>query len=188
MLSVKHSMKLKSFVLILPMGCIRMKQKKVYVLSGPPASGKSSWVRSQLTKGSEWISRDNVRFSIVKEDEEYFSHEDEVFDTFIAYINQTLEDPDIHTIYIDATHLNKRARRKVLSRVRKQNIGELNCVCFSTPREICQMRNALRTGRARVPAAVIDNMFNAYTYPGIDEGFTHVYEVDEASSTSEVIM
>lgn len=155
-----------------------MIKKTVYLLSGPPASGKSTWVRSQLTKGSEWISRDNVRFSIVKEDEEYFSHEDEVFDTFIAYINQSLEDPDIHTIYIDATHLNKRARHKVLSRIRKRNISELNCVCFCVPPSVCQERNALREGRARVPAAAIENMFKSYTYPGIDEGFAHVYEVD----------
>lgn len=155
-----------------------MIKKTVYLLSGPPASGKSTWVRSQLTKGSEWISRDNVRFSIVKEDEEYFSHEDEVFDTFIAYINQSLEDPDIHTIYIDATHLNKRARHKVLSRIRKRNISELNCVCFCVPPSVCQERNALREGRARVPAAAIENMFKSYTYPEIDEGFAHVYEVD----------
>lgn len=155
-----------------------MKQKRVFVLSGPPASGKSTWVRSQLTKGSEWISRDNVRFSIVKEDEEYFSHEDEVFDTFIAYINKALEDPDIHTIYIDATHLNKRARHKVLSRIRKRNISELNCVCFCVPQSVCQERNARREGRARVPAAAIENMFKSYTYPEIDEGFAHVYEVD----------
>ena len=155
-----------------------MKQKRVFLLSGPPASGKSTWVRSRLTKGSEWISRDNVRFSIVKEDEEYFSHEDEVFDTFIAYINQSLEDPNIHTIYIDATHLNKRARHKVLSRIRKRNISELNCVCFCVPPSVCQERNALREGRAKVPAAAIENMFKSFTYPEIDEGFAHVYEVD----------
>lgn len=119
-----------------------------------------------------------MRFSIVKEDEEYFSHEDEVFDTFIAYINKALEDPDIHTIYIDATHLNKRARHKVLSRIRKRNISELNCVCFCVPQSVCQERNALRKGRARVPAAAIENMFKSYAYPEIDEGFAHVYEVD----------
>lgn len=163
-----------------------MKQKKVYVLSGPPASGKSTWVRANLTPGSEWISRDNVRFAIVKEDEDYFSHEDEVFDTFIAYINQTLENPNIEKVFIDATHLNRRSRNKTLSRVHKQNIGELNCVCFSTPRELCQSRNQLRSGRARVPSTAIDNMFNAYFYPSANEGFDHIYEVDKDGNTKEV--
>ena len=163
-----------------------MKQKKVFLMSGPPASGKSTWIREHLTKGSEWISRDNVRFAIVGEDEDYFSHEDEVFDTFIAYINQTLEREDIESIYIDATHLNKRSRSKTLNRVSKKNIGELNCVCFTTPVELCQARNSLRSGRARVPVSAIDNMFKSYAYPGADEGFTHVYAVNADGVTKEV--
>jgi predicted kinase len=163
-----------------------MKQKKVYILSGIPGSGKSTWARNNITPGAEWISRDNVRFAIVKEDEEYFSHEDEVFDTFIAYINQTLENPDIHTIFIDATHLNKSSRSKTLNKIKKVNIEELNCVCFNTPIEICQERNSLRTGRAKVPTSVIDNMFNSYKYPTADEGFTHVYVVDADGKIKEV--
>jgi predicted kinase len=163
-----------------------MKPKKVFILSGPPASGKSTWVRANLTPGSEWISRDNVRFSIVGKDEEYFSHEEEVFDTFINYINQTLENPDIHTIYIDATHLNRRSRNKTLNRVRKQYIEELNCVCFTASRELCQARNALRSGRERVPSSAIDNMYNAFAYPTAEEGFTHVYAVNAEGITKEV--
>ena len=163
-----------------------MKQKKVYILSGIPGSGKSTWARNNIIPGAEWISRDNVRFAIVREDEEYFSHEDEVFDTFIAYINQALEDPNIHTIFIDATHLNRSSRNKTLNKIKKVNIEELNCVCFNTPIEICQERNSLRTGRTKVPVSVIDNMFNSYNYPTIDEGFTHVYMVDADGNTKEV--
>ena len=164
-----------------------MKQKKVYLMSGPPASGKSTWIRNNMTVGSEWISRDNVRFSIVSEDEEYFSHEDEVFDTFITYINQTLEDPDIHTIFIDATHLNKRSRYKTLSHIHKKNIEELNCVCFNTPEDVCLKRNTLRTGRARVPETAIKNMFQTYSYPTLTEGFNHIYEVDQNGIVKELI-
>ena len=163
-----------------------MKPKRVYLLSGPPASGKSTWVRTNITPGSEWISRDNVRFAIVSENEEYFSHEDEVFDTFINYINQTLENPNIHTIYIDATHLNRRSRNKTLNRVRKQNIGELNCVCFTTPLEVCIARNHLREGRAKVPQSAIENMFKACAAPTAAEGFNHVYAVDENGDMKEV--
>jgi hypothetical protein len=108
-----------------------MKQKKVFLLAGVPASGKSTWARNHMTPTTEWISRDNVRFSIVREDEEYFSHEEEVFDTFIAYINQTLENPDIHTIYVDATHLNRAARDKVLRRLNLDLLDETICVFFN---------------------------------------------------------
>lgn len=163
-----------------------MKQKKVYVLSGPPASGKSTWVRGNVTKGAEWISRDNVRFSFLKDGEDYFAHEDEVFDTFINYINQTLENPDIHTIFIDATHVNRRSRNKTLSRVRKQNIAELNCVCFTTPLEVCIARNHLREGRAKVPQHAIENMFKSCVAPVAAEGFDHVYVVNENGEMKEV--
>jgi predicted kinase len=163
-----------------------MKQKKVYVLSGPPASGKSTWVRENVTKGAEWISRDNVRFSFLKDGEDYFAHEDEVFDTFINYINQTLENPDIHTIFIDATHVNRRSRNKTLSRVRKQNIAELNCVCFTTPLEVCIARNHLREGRAKVPQHAIENMFKSCVAPVAAEGFDHVYVVNENGEMKEV--
>ena len=153
---------------------------------GPPGAGKSTWIRSMMTVGSEWISRDKVRFSIITDNEDYFAHEDEVFDTFISYINQTLENDNIDTIYIDATHLNKRARDKVLRRVRKNNIGELNAVYFTTPREVCHIRNNLREGRAKVPATAIDNMFNSYVYPMKNEGFNHIYSVDENNFVKEV--
>lgn len=163
-----------------------MKQKKVFLLAGVPASGKSTWARNHMTPTTEWISRDNVRFSIVREDEEYFSHEEEVFDTFIAYINQTLENPYKDTIFIDATHLNKKARSKVLNRVKKNNIEELNCVCFAVPLEVCQTRNYVRRGRERVPDSVIDNMYKSYTYPTAEEKFNHVYIVDVNGDTKEV--
>lgn len=169
------------------MGCIKMKQKTVFLLCGVPASGKSTWARNHMTPTTEWISRDNVRFSIVREDEEYFSHEDEVFDTFIAYINQTLENPKVDTIFIDATHISKGARRKVLSRIRKQNIAELNCVWFDVSLDTCLARNHLRTGRERVPETAIENMYKSKTYPSkIEEGFDTIFIVDENGVAKEV--
>lgn len=162
-----------------------MKKKKVYLLSGPPASGKSTWVREHMTPQSEWISRDRVRFSIVKEDEEYFSHEDEVFDTFIAYINQTLENPNIEEIFIDATHINKKSRYKTISRINMKNVKELNCIWFNVRRETCQIRNSMRSGRECVPSVAIDNMFKGYKYPDYDEKFDNIYIVNENGETRE---
>ena len=152
-------------------------------MSGPPASGKSTWIRNHLTPTSEWISRDKIRFSIVKEDEEYFSHEDEVFDTFIAYINQMLADDEVEDIYVDATHINKKSRHKTLSRLHQFKIDELNCVCFDVREEVCQSRNELRPGRERVTATAITNMFKGYFYPKSDEKFDNIYIVNENGET-----
>ena len=161
--------------------------KKVYMLSGPPGSGKSTWIKSKLTPGSEWISRDNVRFAILTDEDDYFAHEDDVFDTFINYINQTLNMDEIHTVFIDATHLNKRSRDKVLRRVQKNNIAELNCVCFDVPLETCYARNNLRVGRSRVPQTAIYNMYQSYRIPdkGV-ENFDHIFVIDEDGNETEV--
>ena len=159
--------------------------KKVFILSGPPASGKSTWVRKHLTPGSEWISRDNVRFSIVSEDENYFSHEDEVFDTFINYINQVLDDENIHTIFVDATHLNKRSRSNILNRIKHRNIAELNCVCFITPLDVCLNRNNKRVEREKVPEESIKKMYQSFQIPSADENFNYLYIVDENGNMKE---
>ena len=61
--------------------------KRIYLLCGIPGSGKSTWAKSQLDNKSIWISRDQIRFSMVSESGEYFSKEKEVFRESIKEIN-----------------------------------------------------------------------------------------------------
>jgi predicted kinase len=163
-----------------------MTNKKIFLMSGPPGCGKSTWVREHMTSADEWISRDKVRFSIVGEDEPYFSHEEEVFDTFIAYINQTLERPEVEHVYIDATHINRKSRQNVLSKIHMNNVAEVNSVWFVVPKRICLERNAKRSGRECVPDSAIENMFNGLVFPTPEEHFDHIYLVNENGITSEV--
>ena len=144
-----------------------MKQKRVWLLSGLPGSGKSTWARQKIAEnGGVWCSRDEVRFSIVKENEEYFSHEDEVFNTWIKQINEVLENPEVEDIYIDATHLNDKSRNKVLNRLTKNtDIEKITNVLFLTPLETCLERNKQRSGRAVVPEEVIRNMVKSFQIP-----------------------
>lgn len=144
-----------------------MKQKRVWLLSGLPGSGKSTWARQKIAEnGGVWCSRDEVRFSIVKEDEEYFSHEDKVFNTWIKQINEALENPEVENVYIDATHLNDKSRNKVLNRLTKNtDIEKITNVLFLTPLETCLERNKQRSGRAVVPEEVIRNMAKTFQIP-----------------------
>ena len=64
----------------------------LYLLCGIPGSGKSTWVRNHLGKYDRHVSRDDIRFSLVKEDEEYFSKEEEVKKEYINKINKYLQD------------------------------------------------------------------------------------------------
>lgn len=143
-----------------------MKLKRVWLLSGLPGSGKSAWVKQQiLKKGGFWASRDAVRFSMVHEDEPYFERETEVFNAWISQICEALTNPLVEDIYIDATHLNDRSRKKTLSRLPKENINKITNVVFVVPIKTCLERNSQRTGREVVPEEVIFNMQKSFKMP-----------------------
>lgn len=157
-----------------------MKQKRLFLLSGPAGCGKSTWIEYRLWQGGgAWISRDNIRFGMLKEGEDYFAHEDEVFDTFIHLIQNEIDIESATDIYVDATHLNKAARDKVLNRLNLDSLDEVNCVFFDIPSEVAIERNENRTGLAHVPRSVIRRMALSHTMPEAEENFTHIIIIDK---------
>ena len=150
-----------------------MSQKKnLYLLCGCPASGKSTWVKSQ--KPGVWCSRDQVRFMMVKEDEEYFSREDEVFNHWIYCINRAIEnETGPKNIYVDATHISQKSRNKVLNKLYLDKVNII-AVDFNTPLKECLRRNAKRPGRECVPPDVLRQMYNNYQPPTFNEKYKYM--------------
>lgn len=135
-------------------------------MCGPSGSGKTTWVKNQM-KNMEYpsahISRDEIRFAKLKEGEDYFAHEDEVFEEFCKKAQEAIDGEPL-AIFIDATHLSEKARNKTLDKLNLENV-ELFAVNFNLPIDICLTQNDKRTGLARVPNSVIRRMWYTYEPP-----------------------
>ena len=166
-----------------------MKQKRLWLMCGIPGSGKSTWAKHKVEQtGGVWISRDAIRFSIIKDDEDYFSHEDEVLAKFFGDVQEQLNNPLVEDIVVDASHLSPKARQATLGRLNLTNAVEVNCVMFDVPVAVAIERNDQREGRAKVPHSVIRRMDHQKIFPTAKEKFTRIIRVDQDGKESEVIL
>lgn len=136
--------------------------------------GKSTYIKNNIKENEAVISRDAIRFSMLNDNDEYFSREKEVYNEFIKQINDAVAANK--NVYIDQTSLNRKARAKLFNNL-KEKPSQIIALYFTTPIEIALARNSQRTGRALVPDNVIIDMYNSIEYPIIEEGFTEILEV-----------
>ena len=84
----------------------------LYILCGPSGCGKTTWCNAFMRENDvRYVSRDEIRFSMLKDDEDYFAHEVDVFKEFTGTLAQTLVDG--FDVIADATHLNARSRQRL---------------------------------------------------------------------------
>ena len=166
---------------------IKKKQKRVFVMSGIPGSGKSTWIIQQMKPLTDvCISRDNIRFCLLKSDEEdYFAHENQVKQIFFNSIWKSTSNENWDNIFIDATHLTPRARNSVM-----QHIDE-DCYCIAVDFNInlttALERNAKRSGRALVPEDAIIRMYGQYIAPTFREKFDEIWHINDAGELRKEI-
>lgn len=144
-----------------------MKEKRLYVMMGAPGSGKSFAAR-QLSKelNCDIVSRDDVRFGLIKEGDEYFSQENRVFDSFCWQIRSSLLGSG--KCIADATHLTLASRKKLLNKIDVDDLKVTICY-IKTPLSMCLERNNHRTGLRYVPESVIKRMYYSIEEPVIGE-------------------
>ena len=156
---------------------------ELYVMIGIPGSGKTKYAKEYLKdyletclyKTVKYVSRDEIRFSYLKDDDEYFSKETDVYNKFIDEII----DGFIHydCVIADATHLSRGSRAKLLGTlyrdIKDYNINVIGIV-MDTPPSVCLERNNKRKGRECVPEDSLKSMCNAFTIPKKIEGFDEI--------------
>ena len=151
---------------------------KLILMCGCPGSGKSTWIQNHknfFKDNIKVVSRDAIRFSMLKDGEDYFAHEDDVFKTFIAEIGSGLKENK--TVIADATHLNPASRSKVLKALGENLKGvyvEAIFIKVSLKTALDQNENRKDT-KTYVPRGVIRRMYESLETPDILEGFDKVY-------------
>ena len=140
----------------------------LYILCGPSGSGKSTWANSDERQDIAYVSRDNIRLSILKDGEDYFSHEKEVFKQFVKEI--AIRIMAGRDCIADATHLNMFSRCKLMQALDMYTRDyDIVFVVFNTDVETCVERNKSREGRRNVPENIIRNMCRDFRMPTKDE-------------------
>lgn len=144
----------------------------LYLMVGAPGSGKSTYAR-EFSKNHKSrikiVSRDAIRFSMVKDGSPYFSKEKAVFKEFVREINEGLDEGDI---IADATHINEVSRMKLINKVDLSKC-KVSCIVVNTDETTAIKRNHLREGRARVPDSVISENYARFTHPKTDKFHYH---------------
>lgn len=144
----------------------------LYLMVGAPGSGKSTYAR-EFSKNHKSrikiVSRDAIRFSMVKDGSPYFSKEKAVFKEFVKEINEGLDKGDV---IADATHINEVSRMKVIGKVDLSKC-KVSCIVVNTDETTAIKRNHLREGRARVPDSVISENYARFTHPKTDKFHYH---------------
>lgn len=156
----------------------------LYISCGVPGSGKSTFLNEVKSEEEIIVSRDEIRFSLLKEGEQYFAHEDEVFrifcNTIAEYINKGIN------VYADATHLTKASRQKLLTSVlRRCKPSKICALYFRIPLEVCLERNEKRRGlKTYVPQNDLCKMFTKFN---IDyNGFDACFDINEYGSITRI--
>ena len=142
-----------------------MSKSTLFMMVGIPGSGKTHFVNSIASSNATIVSRDEIRFSIINDNDEYFSKEKQVFKEYVNRIQSALDKGGV--VYADATQLNGVSRTKLINSLDVSNTNVIP-VMVKTSLDKCLKRNAKREGRRRVPDEVIKNMYNSLTDPAED--------------------
>ena len=156
---------------------------KLFIMMGAPGSGKTTWCKNNVPKNAVYISRDEIRFSIIKDEDSYFSKEKIVYDIFINKINEALESG--LDVYADQTSLNAGSRKKLINALNKRP-DEINVIYIERPLSTILEYNSKRTGRKLVPNDVIIKMYNSISKPAAKEGIDYLYIINKNDNIQKI--
>lgn len=144
-----------------------------YLMCGVPGAGKSTWIKEHAKPGTAVISRDAIRFSLLRPGDLYFSKENIVLHYLWDQINGALSDG--RDVICDQTSLTPRGRKFILSHI--TGYDTCSVIWIESTLEDALNHNELRKGTiAYVPPTQIEKMFSQFVEPSCEEGFDYIYK------------
>lgn len=147
------------------------------VMMSPSGSGKST-LAAHIEKTHEdciVVSRDRIRFAMLKDEDDYFKYEKEVEKAYYDAVTRALA---VHKYVIaDATQLTFKARNKLFKNVKRPAGTKVVGIWLEVPQEVAKKQNRNRSGRAFVPEDVIANQYRYKVSPTADEPFDDIIYV-----------
>ena len=163
-----------------------MNMKNIYILVGPPGSGKSTWVEKEFQGECSIVSTDNIIQAVADDEGKTYN---DVFSTYIKVAEQMMwSDFDVYVsggydpIVIDRTNMSIKARAKFFERLKNFHKGhgyQLHAVVFPKPEdEEHERRLNSRPGKT-IPWEVINGMLASFQMPTTQEGFASVTIIED---------
>ena len=159
--------------------------KDIYILVGPPAAGKSTWVEKEFQGECHVVSTDDIIQEIADNDGKTYN------ETFAKYIKAAevimwqefdrMVNGDYNPIVVDRTNMSVKSRRRFFERLRNFHKGhgyQLHAVVFPKPEdEEYERRLNSRPGKT-IPEPVINGMLASFEMPTESEGFTSIRVIE----------
>ena len=151
--------------------------KTIYLTVGPPACGKSTFVKSYVDafpQENSYLSSDELR-EVFGKDETDQSVSPQVFSHILDKVEEFLQDESKQGyLIVDATNINIRLRKQYIS-LAKEYKARIIAWVFERDREVLIKNNKSRN--RIVPLWVIDRMLDLYKRPTEKEGFDEIVNV-----------
>jgi len=138
--------------------------KTVYILSGVPGCGKSTWAEkfSSTHPNTKIIASDDIRYE-VGGSYQYFKEETKIWRIFFSRANELSKNEDVINVILDSTCLTNLKRRDFLRKINGYDHKVL--VFFNVSPDICKARNKMHILGKIVQDEPLNNMIRNMEIP-----------------------